>query len=61
MSEPDLELRVWILVNADKSLVSWKCKTDDEEGLEIHRTRKLAQGAKMAGEKIRKATLIWAG
>jgi hypothetical protein len=48
---------LWAVVNSDGEVVSWKSMTDGEEGWEIHRTKKLAEGARMAGERVIKVRI----
>ena len=41
----------WAIVNREGRIVYWKAG-DGEEGSEIHRTRRLASGAKFKGERV---------
>jgi hypothetical protein len=43
----------WALINEKGHIVTWRTLgPEPEEGIEIHRTRKLAQGAKFADEYV---------
>jgi hypothetical protein len=47
----------WAVVTRRGKVVNWKCLSDGDEGLEIHRTRRLAQCSTMAGERIVKVKI----
>lgn len=34
--------QVWIVISKRRELINWHCMTDGEEGLEVHRTKRLA-------------------
>ena len=50
----------WAVVDKDGKIVIWSSIFSREEGLEIHRTRRLAKGAcfKQDGEKVVKVKVI---
>lgn len=48
------EMIAWGVFDKDGQLVKWNCLSDGEEGLEIHRTRRLAKGACFADEHVEK-------
>lgn len=55
--------KVWIVVTKKNALVRWthtdECDGFAEEGLEIHRTKRLAKGACMKDEVVKKAVISW--
>jgi hypothetical protein len=48
----------WALVEKGK-IVNWRALPDGEEGLEIHRTRRLAYGSRMGYEKVVKVKVSY--
>lgn len=55
------EMIAWGVFDADGKLVKWRCLSDGEEGLEIHRTRKLAKSACFVDEHVKKLLIRWGG
>jgi hypothetical protein len=51
-------MKAWALVDERGKIVNWRCMTDNEEGIEIHRTRQLAQFARMSGERVVRVEII---
>ena len=45
-------MRAWAVIGVDGKIVNWRSVVDGEEGLEIHRTRRLAFGSRCAGESV---------
>ena len=46
-------LKAWAVIYREGGkIVNWRSEPDGEEGLEIHRTRRLAKGAAFKGEKV---------
>ena len=50
---------VWVLVDKRGELVKWNSLAGGDEGLEIFRTRNLAKGARMKGERVKRAQLMF--
>lgn len=48
------EMIAWGVFNRQDELAQWKCLSTGEEGLEIHRTRKLAKSACFVDEHVKK-------
>jgi len=45
-------MKAWAVIGEDGKVVNWKSLAPDgEEGLEIHRTRRLARGGAFKGER----------
>lgn len=51
-------MKVWAVVDEHGKIVNWSCMSDNEEGLEIHRTKRLAKFARMAGERVVRVEII---
>lgn len=46
-------MKAWGIIGSDGKIVNWKSLAPDgEEGLEIHRTRRLARGGRFKGERV---------
>ena len=50
-------MQAWALLDEKGAIVHWRCMTDDEEGLEIHRTRDLARRSRMTNERVVKVEI----
>lgn len=51
-------MKAWALVDERGKFVNWDSLIDGDEGFEIHRTRKLAKSARMAGERVVRVEII---
>jgi hypothetical protein len=54
-----VKLKAWAILDANGDLVNWKCLSDGEEGLEVHRTRRLARGGCFKTERVVPVTIAW--
>lgn len=57
MKREESQLIAWAVCDKNGALVRWTCISDGSEGLEIHRTRKLAKGACFADEHVEKISI----
>lgn len=50
---------LWIVLDKHGNLVNWHTANREEEGYEVHRTKRLAAGAAFKDEKVCRATITW--
>jgi hypothetical protein len=55
------EQLAWAVIDMDGRLVGWRSMMDGDDGVEIHRTYKLARGAKMANERVVRVRITQVG